>query len=180
MNKNIKLFFLSILIVLAIMAIAFLFVFEKNFKNNIVFSNPNQNITNASSTTQLTSTSSNSSFVLINGHKFYVEVASTTEKQILGLSNRKSMPQDDGMLFVFSSPGIYPFWMNKMLFALDFVWINGDKIVDITEQIPPPLNGNPTITISPHFEVDKVLEINAGQIKENGIKIGQKIIFNIN
>ncbi len=180
MNRALKLFFLSILIFLTVALIIFLFAFEKNFKDNIKnganYTNFGQNIILPANQSDENSSSS----ISINNHKFYVEVETTPEKQALGLSNRTSMPQNDGMLFIFTEPGLYPFWMNKMLFALDFVWIKGNEVVDITENVPPPLNGNPVITIDPKSEVDKVLEINAGQIKKNGIKIGQKIIFNIN
>lgn len=113
--------------------------------------------------------------IIINSHKFNIEISNTEEKRELGLSYRQSIPQDSGMLFVFNSPGQYEFWMNGMLFPLDFVWINNNTIVDLTKNVDAPINGAPVRIIKPKSDVDKVLEINSGQIESNRIEIGQKV-----
>jgi uncharacterized membrane protein (UPF0127 family) len=40
---------------------------------------------------------------------------------------RQSLPQDQGMLFVFDDQKIRAFWMKNMQFSLDIIWMNADK-----------------------------------------------------
>ncbi|MBU1126826.1 MAG: DUF192 domain-containing protein [Patescibacteria group bacterium] len=119
---------------------------------------------------------SKSSFdeIEINGKRFQVEISDTSDKRIKGLSNRESLDKGSGMLFVFEEPGIHRFWMKDMDFALDFIWIRENKIVEITPNVLP-VDYQPPNTISPKTEVDKVLEINAKEAEEFGLKIGDEI-----
>ena len=104
------------------------------------------------------------------------EVANSVSKKQKGLSGRNTLDNNSGMLFVFNTPDILKFWMVDMKFPLDFVWINGDKIVDVSQNIPAPTANNPEIArINPKTKADKVLEINAGKINELGINLGQTI-----
>jgi len=117
----------------------------------------------------------------VNNHSITVEVADTDQLRAKGLSERKSLPQNQGMLFIFSTTGLYNFWMKGMRFPLDFVWIKDDTVVDLTENVPNPKDQthDPTEFYNPKFAVNKVLEINAGEIKKLNIKIGDKIIYNL-
>lgn len=117
--------------------------------------------------------------IVINGQTILAEIADTPEKIVQGLSGREKLPENSGMLFVFKQTGEYTFWMKEMRFALDFLFINGDTVVDLAENIPPPAGGpgqEPKI-INAAQPFDKVLEINAGQIKKLNIKIGDKILL---
>ncbi len=66
-----------------------------------------------------------------------------------------------------------------MNFPLDFVWINGNRIVDLTQNVPKPVDANtsdlPTYTTQ--SPADKVLEINAGMIAKDNIKIGDIVSY---
>ncbi len=112
----------------------------------------------------------------INGHIINVEIADTIEKQTKGLSGRRSLPENQGMLFVFNTPGYYSFWMKDMNFGLDFIWINGDKIVEITENIKPEDYEPPKLLVSKN-KIDKVLEVNAGIAEKLGIEEGDRLEF---
>ena len=103
-------------------------------------------------------------------------LADTPSKRNRGLSFRESLSRDTGMLFIFDKKEAYSFWMNEMKFPLDFLWIDGDLVTDLSENIPPP-DGNNIETVTPQNPVDKVLEVNSGIIKELEIKIGDRIIF---
>jgi len=107
------------------------------------------------------------SYVLVDDKKVLVDVADTSQQRGRGLSGRESMANDRGMLFIFSRSGKYSFWMKDMNFALDFIWINGDKIVDVHKNIQPEVDDPPKQIYAPAFLVDKVLEVNAGWIEEN-------------
>jgi len=67
------------------------------------------------------------STVTIANHNFSVAVASTSTQQQQGLSGRKNLPQDQGMLFIFKSANRYPFWMKDMNFPLDILFIKDRK-----------------------------------------------------
>lgn len=92
-----------------------------------------------------------------------------------GLSDRKSMAQDEGMLFELGRRDIHSFWMNRMHFNLDLIWIDGDTVVEIAENLPAPKFGEYPFTHTPAVDSERVLEVNAGVVKEAGLKVGDKI-----
>ena len=116
----------------------------------------------------------------INNAKIKVEVADTKEKRGKGLGDRQKLATDEGMLFIFEKEGKYDFWMKGMLFPLDFVWIRGDTVLDITKDIKPPLpsQADESLPIYTSKEaIDKVLEVNAGTLDKLNIKAGNRIII---
>lgn len=109
-----------------------------------------------------------------------IEVAQTNEKRNKGLGFRESLATDSGMLFIHDSPKKYTYWMKGMQFPIDIMWILNDKIVDIIPNIPPPIKGQSDDTLerySPTVDINRVLETNAGFVSEQGIQVGDKIIF---
>lgn len=112
-------------------------------------------------------------YLVINNHKVNIEVADTDSKRAQGLSGRKTLCENCGMLFVFDKPGHYGFWMKDMNFPLDFIFINNDNVVDIKQNISP--STYPEI-ISSTYDFEKVLEINENFIKSNKIEVGQPIV----
>ncbi|MCL4339461.1 DUF192 domain-containing protein [Patescibacteria group bacterium] len=115
----------------------------------------------------------------IGNNNFQVQIADTDTLRTLGLSYRKSLCSGCGMLFIFDHPEYYRFWMKGMNFPLDFIWINGNKIVDLTQNVPNPQDPNTTDlpTYAPQSPADKVLEVNSGVVTKEGIKIGEKISY---
>lgn len=114
----------------------------------------------------------------INGKIINVEISDTLEKQEKGLSGRQSMPENQGMLFVFDRPDFYSFWMKDMNFSLDFIWIRGDEVVEITRNVKPE-DYKPPKSLVPKNKIDKVLEFNAGMAEKMGIKEGNKADFKV-
>lgn len=116
---------------------------------------------------------------IINDKTLNLLVVKESKDIEIGLSNRDSLPKDQGMLFIFEKEGIYPFWMRNMKFPIDIIFIKGDKVVKIFDNVKPPQSPDEDIPIyKPESPSDKVLEINAGQAKEFGIKVGDSIQFN--
>lgn len=107
---------------------------------------------------------------------FEVEIADTALKQARGLSGRTSLKESKGMLFVFGDTAVRSFWMAKMNFPLDIVWIKGDRVVGFSEDLPPTGALGAEAYYSPE-PVDKVLEINAGLVEKLGIRVGDKVVF---
>lgn len=107
-----------------------------------------------------------------------VDVADEPTERFKGLSNRESMAENEGMLFIFEQAFIPRFIMRDMRFPLDFVWVNGDQIVDIIENAPTEPMGTPDDQLksySPGQSSDKVIELNAGYIKKYGLRVGDRI-----
>lgn len=113
--------------------------------------------------------------VTLNGTEIIVETVSSTTDIKQGLSDRSSMERKAGMFFELGYRGIHPFWMNRMHFPLDIIWIVGDTVVEIAENLPPPSFGQIPATHVPKAEADRVLEVNAGVTQETGLKIGDVI-----
>ncbi|MXX53045.1 MAG: DUF192 domain-containing protein [Dehalococcoidia bacterium] len=112
---------------------------------------------------------------------FDAELAFTPEDRTQGLSDRESLPQTTGMLFIFEEARTPTFWMYHMRFDLDFVWIGEDCIVaDIHHNVPRQADGQQPSDLprySPNVDVLYNLEINAGRAEELGIEIGDKVTF---
>ena len=104
-----------------------------------------------------------------------VEVANTKASRELGLSGRHSMHDNEGMLFVFDTPGRYGFWMKDMEFPLDIVWINENGIVVEVERNIPPESYKEKKTFINQSDASYVLEINAGLAEKFGLYIGSKV-----
>jgi len=114
------------------------------------------------------------SVIQIGDVTLQVEIADTQEKKEKGLSNRESLHEDRGMLFLFEKPGRYGFWMKEMNFAIDIIWIDKDKsIVEITENVDPKTF--PKIFYAKET-VQYIIETQAGWAKVNEIQLGDKIL----
>lgn len=107
----------------------------------------------------------------INNHILKLEIAKTSREKGTGLSARKTLEKDFGMLFLFEKPGYYPFWMKNMKFSIDIIFIRYGRIVTIHKNVKPPIypNENPLIYNSSE-PADAVLEINAGLSEKHNFK----------
>ncbi len=97
------------------------------------------------------------------------------------MSGRESLESGAGMLFVYESARPLQFWMVRMQFPLDFVWIGTDcRVGEISRDIPSPPPGAEDADIarvSPSNEMQFVLEINAGEAEGLGVGVGQTVEF---
>ena len=112
--------------------------------------------------------------IKINGAVFQIEIADSFLERQKGLSNRKNLGDDKGMLFVFPLAANYSFWMKDMNFPIDIIWLKGDRVVGISENLAPD-NSKPLKIYYPPENIDKALEISAGAAMRKGIKIGDQI-----
>lgn len=116
--------------------------------------------------------------VTIGSTTISIEEAKTAEEQALGLGNRDSLAATRGMLFRFPTPVVANFWMKGMRFPLDFIWIKDNKVADLIEHVAAPLPvmiDGELPTYHPRMAVDAVIEVNAGFIEYNKIKIGDEV-----
>lgn len=112
--------------------------------------------------------------IIIGQTKFEVEVADTPSSQAKGLSGHRPLLENTGMLFIFSQLTMPGFWMKDMNFPLDIVWISGGKVVDILENLAPDDSPNRKVYY-PKQMIDGVLEVAAGSVLKNNIKIGDDV-----
>jgi len=122
--------------------------------------------------------------IKIGESKINIETVDTPEGIEQGLSGRQDLCSDCGMLFVFKKPDIQKFWMRRMYFDIDIIWINNNRVVDITYNVQKPDEIEfeyPTQIYQSSVPCDKVLEVNAGWAEGNAISVGDKVSYsNIN
>lgn len=114
-----------------------------------------------------------------------LELALTAASRQKGLMNRKSMPEDAGMIFVFEEEEPLSFWMKNTLIPLDIVFVNakGEVVAVHTMNAERPRGANEDEILYesrlpgyPSGEPAQfAIELNAGQLEQNGLKKGDKI-----
>ncbi len=114
-------------------------------------------------------------YVEIGGQKVKVELARTSEEQEQGLSGRKSLGDDEGMLFIFEKPSKYSFWMPKMNFPIDIIWLDENlHIVFIKKNATP--ESYPGV-FTPTSDSLYVLEVESDFSQKNNLKVGDLVQF---
>jgi uncharacterized membrane protein (UPF0127 family) len=102
-------------------------------------------------------------------------VAGNPITRMKGLMGRDSLGADEGMLFIFDTPGMYAFWMLNTTIPLDAIFIaqNG-SVVDIIQMAPCGINPLNCPQYAPKAPALYVLEVNQGFAASHGIVIGSK------
>jgi len=110
--------------------------------------------------------------VRLGGEWFTVELATTPEKQALGLMFREQMDDDHGMLFIFPSESFRSFWMKNTRISLDIFYFDNElRLVSVSENTPPCRT--PQCPSYPSTGPARyVLELNAGKAAQLGVKPG--------
>ena len=104
-------------------------------------------------------------------HIVKAEVAQTPDQRGVGLMHRKTMPANDGMLFVFEQPAPQCFWMKNTLLPLSIAFLADDgTVTSIADMAPGSLDSH--CSSQP---VRYALEMNQGWFAKRGIKPGSKL-----
>lgn len=115
--------------------------------------------------------------IRIQGTAFKAEVAANSSEFQKGLSGRSCIKPDQAMLFAFTQPGQYPFWMKDMKFPLDFVWVNKDSQVVATRVNVQPSSYPRQFANSSDHPAKYVIELQANRVKQLGIVPGTVVNF---
>lgn len=112
----------------------------------------------------------------INNVKVTLMVADDEEEMQKGLSKRKELKENTGMIFLFEKSGKYSFWMKDVEFPLDIIYLQGDTIIDIKKNVPPQAGNEGVLPVYvPVADSNRVLEVNGGFSDKNRLKVGDKI-----
>jgi uncharacterized protein len=103
---------------------------------------------------------------------FQVERAVAPDERARGLMFRRSMPQDEGMLFDFGEDRPVSMWMKNTYIPLDMIFIGSDRRVKHVAERTTPLSER---SVGSSVPVRYVLEINAGLSDALGIEPGRAV-----
>ena len=106
--------------------------------------------------------------------KIDIEIADNDYERQLGLMNRQSMEEMQGMLFIFPEEKYQSFWMLNTLFSLDMLFINSNKDIVTIHKNTSPLSEQSYPSSKP---ARYVLEVNAGFCDRHNIKQGDKVFW---
>ena len=110
--------------------------------------------------------------VLVN-----VDVADTAEERRVGLMNRESLDEDEGMLFVLFEPSTGGFWMKNTSIPLSVAFFDqAGKILSILDM--DPCEADPCPTYDPGVPFWGALEVNQGAFEKWGVRKGDVIRSN--
>lgn len=104
--------------------------------------------------------------------RFAIEAANTPKELEVGLMNRETLDFNSGMIF-----NIYPvrpvaMWMKNTKIPLDMLFVGPDASIIMIKENATPMSEELIICREP---VRAVIELNAGQVSKNAIKVGDKI-----
>src|SRR3989344_4851805 len=114
-------------------------------------------------------------YVKIAGQSVKVDLALTPLEQEQGLSGRTELGPNEGMLFVFDTPGKYSFWMKDMLFPIDMIWLAPDSRVVYVKKDARPESYPESFT--PNEEAKYVLEVSSGFSERYNLQIVDRAEF---
>jgi uncharacterized membrane protein (UPF0127 family) len=104
-------------------------------------------------------------------HRIVAEVAQNPNDRAVGLMGRQSLPENQGMLFIFERAGVQCFWMKNTFVPLSIAFLRDDgTITNIADM--QPLTTNSHCSSEP---VKLALEVNQGWFAKRNITPNQKI-----
>lgn len=112
--------------------------------------------------------------VQANSCVFQTETARSAFKQYRGLSGRKQLATNGGMLFLFSKAEEQAFVMRQMYFPLDIIFIRNHRVVNLYNNLPPE-GKTPAVIYHSGALADAVLEIAGGQSRACHLGVGSEI-----
>jgi len=113
----------------------------------------------------------------IGDNTLQVVVMRTEAELAQGLSGLEQIP-GDGMLFLMPERKEATFWMKDMLFPIDIIWIDGERVIGVAEFVQPPESGQ-TLDSLPIIRsgepVTMVLEVPAGDLRRLELATGSAV-----
>lgn len=94
----------------------------------------------------------------IEGKKVKLLVADTETEWAYGLMNRRTLPEADGMVFMFPKKEMRTFWNMNTFMDLKVVWMDGNQVIG-TSELPSIDKSKEFVTVHSPAPADKVVEL---------------------
>ena len=104
-------------------------------------------------------------------HRIEAEVAADSQNRQIGLMNRKAMPPQRGMLFVFTEKNTHCMWMRNTFIPLSVAFIDEQGVIINIEDMQPQTENNHCAKVPARY----ALEMNLGWFVQRAIKPGTKL-----
>lgn len=108
-----------------------------------------------------------------NNYTINAEAAVSNSKRSKGLMYKESLPQDEGMFFIFNKSDMLSFWMKNTVISLDIIFLNSNLTVTDIYSNTEPLRESPTYNSTSPSQF--VLETNAGWARKVNLDVGDSI-----
>lgn len=103
-----------------------------------------------------------------------IEIADIESERTIGLMHRWSMPDTQGMLFIFEEEEQRSFWMHNTLMGLDIIYIKADGTIESIAKYCVPKSDKSIPSKGP---AKYVLEVQEGFSDIFGLVVGDKVSF---
>ena len=107
-------------------------------------------------------------------HQITVEVADSSDEQRTGLMFRRSLGEDEGMIFLYEREEDVSMWMKNTYIPLDMIFVRSNGTVLRIETDTEPFSER---IISSGGKVLAVIEMKAGSAARLGLKPGDKVSY---
>jgi len=165
-NKVLKLSISRVVILILVLALISFFVFNNFLKND----EPEMKYYTFKKEGELTFTDSLGNAKV----KIDLEIADNDYERQLGLMNRNSMEETQGMLFIFSYERLQSFWMRNTLIPLDMLFIDKTKKIVTIHKNTEVLSSQSYPSTEPALYV---VEVVGGFTDKYNIIVGDKIFW---
>jgi uncharacterized protein len=103
----------------------------------------------------------------------HVEIAEKAHEQREGLMGVETLPEDEGMAFVFDEPSDTTFWMKDTLVPLSIAFVDdAGRVIGVRDMEPCEADPCPTYGIDRPFVL--AIEANLGWFDRAGIAVGDR------
>jgi uncharacterized membrane protein (UPF0127 family) len=114
-------------------------------------------------------------YLQTDGRCVELDIAETEDEKQQGLSGRKELAANEGMLFTYEDQAKRGFWMKDMKFPIDIIWIDDEnRVVTIKDSAQP--DSYPE-TFAPDRPAKNVIETVAGFSNTENINPGDRLII---
>lgn len=116
-------------------------------------------------------------YLIVGDLQVVANVASTKTKRSVGLSEKDSLDEKEGLFFIFPEDDKHGIWMKGMNFPIDIIWIAGDgRVVGLKKDAKP--ESYPKV-FYPEEKARYILEVSAGLVDNAKIELGDFIYWNV-
>lgn len=123
-------------------------------------------------------TGNGGAWVELKGRRIPVEIADDNEERARGLMFRDELTAGSGMLFIHDREQAQAYWMKNTRIPLDILYFDhARRLVSAQRRVPPCSAGDRCPPYPSEGSALYVLELNAGEADDLGVKTGDEMIF---